>query len=93
MKIVFICSPLRGNIEENLRKAKEYCREEVLKGNVPIAPHVYFTQFLDEHDETERNMGIVCGIELLKICDEMRVCGDIISEGMKKEIEAWKVNH
>jgi hypothetical protein len=60
-----------------------------LKGNIPIAPHVYFTQFLDENSEEERTLGISMGIELLKMCDELRVCGDKITEGMKMEIEAW----
>ena len=89
MKKVFICSPLRGDIEGNIKKAKEYCREEALKGNIPIAPHVYFTQFLDEMNDDERRLGIFMGIELLKQCDELRVCGDVISEGMRQEIEVW----
>ena len=48
MKKIFICSPLRGNIEENIRKAKGYSREVVLAGHIPITPHIYFTQFLNE---------------------------------------------
>jgi len=90
MKKVFVCSPLRGDIEGNIAKAKQYCREEALKGNIPIAPHVYFTQFLDENSEEERTLGISMGIELLKMCDELRVCGDEITQGMKREIEAWE---
>ena len=87
MKRVFICSPLRGDIEGNLTKAREYCRAEALAGNVPIAPHVYFTQFLDEHNPQERELGIKLGMELLKTCDEIKIFGDrFISSGMTEEI-------
>lgn len=36
MNKVFICSPLRGDIEENQRKAREYARTAILEGYVPI---------------------------------------------------------
>ena len=90
MKKIFICSPLRGNVESNIIKARRYCREEVLKGNIPIAPHIYFTQFLDENNSEERELGIQLGIELLKQCDELHVYGSVISEGMQKEIKIWR---
>jgi hypothetical protein len=90
MKIIYICSPLRGDIENNIARARQYCRVVALGGNIPIAPHVYCTSFLDDTVETERNIGMKIGIELLKICDEMRVYGDIISEGMAAEIAEAK---
>lgn len=65
MKKVFICSPLRGNIPENQAKAREYARSAVLEGYLPIVPHIYFTQFLDENKENERQIGIDAGIEWL----------------------------
>ena len=39
MKLVYICSPLRGEPEKNIAKANEYAREEAMKGNCAIAPH------------------------------------------------------
>ena len=39
MKMVYICSPLRGEPEKNIAKANEYAREEAMKGNCAIAPH------------------------------------------------------
>ena len=54
---------------------------------LPIAPHVYFTQFLDDSDPCERRMGIVAGMELLEQCSEVWVFGmENPSAGMKKEI-------
>ena len=42
MKMVYICSPLRGDYEKNIAKANEYAREEAMKGNCAIAPHCVF---------------------------------------------------
>lgn len=87
---VFICSPLRGNTEEIVELNKSYCRskcEEAVKlGFTPLAPHLYFTQFLDDNIENERDLGINMGLEWLRECDEIWVCGPRISEGMQKEI-------
>ncbi len=86
MKKVYICSPLRGNYEYNIEQAKKYCREAILQGYIPIAPHIYFTQFLDDTKAEERQLGMQCGIELLDMCEELWVYGEP-SEGMKVEIE------
>lgn len=90
-KLVFICSPLRGDYIENQNRAKEYCREAIMAGVIPIAPHVYFTQFLDDNVESERNLGIDSGIALLDICSEIWIYAEKgISNGMKTEIEHSK---
>jgi len=91
MKLVYICSPCRGDYEKNITKAQEYCREAISMGVVPIAPHVYFTQFLNDLYPEERKLGMTAGLELLKLCAEVWVYGmDNPSEGMKAEIELAK---
>jgi len=92
MKKVYICSPLRGNYEYNIQQAKKYCREALFEGYIPIAPHIYFTQFLDDTNDTERRLGMKCGIELLDMCDELWVYGEP-SEGMKMEIEYFEEHY
>ena len=47
-KKVFICSPFRGDMEGNARKAAGYCRTAWKKGVLPVAPHLLFPQFLNE---------------------------------------------
>lgn len=89
VKKIFVCSPLRGDVEENIKKARTYARYIALCENIPIVPHIYFTMFLDDSDKNERAIGIKMGIELMKICDEMWVFSLIISEGMKMEIDEW----
>ncbi|KLU66731.1 hypothetical protein DEAC_c13990 [Desulfosporosinus acididurans] len=87
-QLVYICSPLRGDIERNIIKAQGYCRDAINYNVVPIAPHVYFTQFLNDLIPKEREIGMELGIELLKKCDEVWVFGlQNPSEGMKAEIE------
>ena len=86
MKRVYICSPLAGDVSGNIEKAKEYCRETAERGALPLAAHVYFTQFLDDSNPAERESGMRLGLELLTLCDEVHVYGDFISSGMAAEI-------
>lgn len=89
-KLVYICSPCCGDIEKNIEKAQRYCREavELWDDVIPIAPHVYFTQFLDDTKPEERAAGMDIGLALLAMCDELWVYGiENPSEGMRNEIE------
>lgn len=89
-KFIYICSPCRGDMEKNIIKAQNYCREavELYPDVVPIAPHVYCTQFLDDTNPDERAVGMEMGIALLDMCDELWVYGiENPSEGMQQEIE------
>ena len=44
MKLVYICSPLRGDHKKNIAKANEYARENKAfkKETVPLHPHCVF---------------------------------------------------
>ena len=90
-KKVFICSPFRGDVAGNSAKAVGYCRSCYEEGNVPIAPHLLFPQFLDEDSVKERADGISMGLELMMECDEIWVFGDA-TEGMEQEIR-FAVEH
>lgn len=46
--LVFICSPYAGDMEGNARRAREYCRFAVAQNCIPLAPHLYFPQFMEE---------------------------------------------
>ena len=88
MKKVYICSPYRGDTETNVENARKYCRAAVELGCLPIAPHLFFPQFLDDDDITDRSRGMARAMELLSICDEVWVFGiDNLSEGMEKEVK------
>lgn len=87
MNKVFICSPYRGNIEENTKSAQFFTKIIIGTGRVPVAPHLYFPQFLNEENPHERMNGIEMGLELMNVCDEVYVFGFTITEGMKFELE------
>lgn len=98
MKKIFVCSPLRNKDpeiqEHNLEMAKIYCKRIAKMGHLPIAPHVYFTQFLTENSNKERELGINLGLELLKGCDELWALGEWNeSEGCDKELNHAIQNH
>lgn len=87
---IYICSPLRGDIKRNIKRAIGYSRFVYSKGGVPLAPHVIFTTFLDDEIPEERAAGMEMGLELLRVCDELWVFGERISEGMAGEIKRAK---
>lgn len=83
--VVYICSPYSGNIKLNTANARRYCRYAVDKGYIPLAPHLYFPQFISE--ETEREMAMFMNYVLLTKCKELWVFGGKITAGMAEEIE------
>lgn len=93
-RFVYICSPLRGDYEKNADNARTFCRviaKDCTFGVIPIAPHLYFPQFLNDGDPDERELGIKAGLALLETCEELWVFGiDDPSEGMRAEMERAK---
>lgn len=86
-KLVYICSPLRGDYDNNIDNAVMYSRAAFRLGYIPITPHIYFTRFSDDSNSKERSMAMSAGIQLLLMCSEVWVFGlDHPSEGMQAEI-------
>ena len=85
--IVYICSPYAGDVEVNVENARRYCRFAVDAGYIPIAPHLYFPQFMDDANPRERDLALFMDIVLLTKCAELWVFGDTVSKGMSIEIE------
>ena len=82
--IVYICSPYSGDVDRNIEKACRYSRFAVEQGYVPITPHLWMRLFISE--ETEREMAISLDLRLIDVCSELWVCGDVISDGMQREM-------
>ena len=85
-KLVYIASPLAGEVEKNQQFARDACRFAVERGMTPIASHLLFPQFLKDEVPAERELGIKMGLQLVGAADELWVCGDKISPGMQAEI-------
>ena len=85
---VYICSPDRSDPRMNVLRARRYCRFAVGKGRIPIAPHLFFPQFLSE--SSERETAFRMNFELLKLCGEIWVFGEERSAGMVRELARAK---
>ena len=96
-KHVYICSPFRpistnpiltaNELIDNLKLAKDACTFAALRGCEPVAPHLYYPQFLNDDDEVERTLGMELGIRALRSCDELWIMSCRISSGMSAEIK------
>lgn len=91
-KMIYVCSPYRAETDEEVKNNVDYaigsCRYVIdnVPDAVPLAPHIYFTQFLNDRAAADRLKGIEAGIALLGLCDELWVFGEKISDGMAAEI-------
>ncbi len=102
-KLIYVCSPYNPRIADeaatrrlmakNLHNAELFSRAVAEQGATPIAPHLLFTRFMDDTDPAERDLGLKMAKQLLRFCDELRVFGDMITEGMRSEINLAKELH
>ncbi len=94
LPLVFVCSPYRSVCRLitwlNKQRAKLYCSYAAQRGKVPLAPHLIFTQFLDDGDLDERDAGIYLGLQLLRRCSEVWCFGGRLTDGMRTELEFAK---
>ena len=88
MKRVILESPYAGNIEKNIKYARECLKDSLMRGEAPIASHLLHTQVLNDDIPEERDIGINAGLKWLWVSDLMAVYTDLgISLGMKKAID------
>ena len=91
MKLVYICSPFRDDDKlkqyANTRAAQGYCRRAYEQNCIPVAPHLYLPQFLDDDTPAEWDLALRIGLRLINYCSEVWVHGDRISDGMRGEID------
>lgn len=88
--LVYICSPYSGDTEANIKKAQDFCRFAIDSGQIPLAPHLMYPQFMNDDDPAERDLAMFMDIILLGKCQEVWVLGDVISKGMSVEIDKAK---
>lgn len=88
-KILYICHPYKSNPQLNRIKALKFAEKISTEGGIPITPHVLFP-FLNDENPYDRAKAMSYCIELLSVCHFVAVCGSIITEGMKIELEEAK---
>lgn len=91
MRKVYVCAPLGGDVESNLKKGQDIyrIRTEVQHGSV--VPHFY-AECLDDNDPKDREIGLAAGLSLLWFCDELWLFGDAVTDGMKNELQFCKIS-
>lgn len=85
-KLVYICAPLRGNVEQNVEFARQKAQEVFREGNIPICPHLLFPPIADPANAVEDAKAMEMCRKLIDYCHELRVYGSEWSEGMWQEI-------
>jgi hypothetical protein len=90
LPLVYIASPFAGETVQNISRAQDHCRFAVSKGCIPLAPHLHFPQFMDDSDNSQRELGLRFALILLGKCDELWVFGGKVSTGMAREIAKAK---
>ena len=81
---VYVCHPYSDAPDLNVAKVALICRALVANNVLPIAPHLFIPQFVDEETDRARALELCC--DLLAMCDEVRVYGGRITDGMQREI-------
>ena len=89
MKKVYVCAPLGGNVESNLKKVRAYTEYALRCGTAPVVPHFY-ALCLDDNNPKDREIGLAAGLSLLWFCDELWLFGDTVTEGMRAELQFCK---
>ncbi len=86
---IYVASKYAGDVDENVKAAATYCRKVIEEGYMPVASHLLYPQILNDNIPAERELGLLFGLALLNVCDEVWVFGEV-SAGMQKEIEEAK---
>ena len=83
---VYVASKYAGDVDANVAAVITYCRRVVNEGHMPVASHLLYPQILNDNVPEERELGLLFGLALLRMCDEVWVFGTI-SPGIAQEIE------
>ena len=86
-RLVYLCAPLRGDVERNIEFARRRAREVFQGGEVPICPHLMFPPIADPGNESENQAARDMGLRLVALCQQVNVYGGTHTAGMREEIE------
>lgn len=88
MRRVIIESPFAGDLAKNHTYLGMAVRHSLSLGESPYASHGFFTNFLDDTNPEERNLGILAGLEWSNVADAVFYYLDLgMSPGMLFALE------
>ena len=85
-KLVYICAPLRGEVEKNIEFARQKAQEVFQAGDIPVCPHLMFPPIADPENPVQDQAAREMGLRLVESCQEVHVYGPEWTEGMWAEI-------
>jgi len=85
---VYVCHPFAHDPLANIHLVRAISRTLIDAGVLPVAPHLYLPQLLDETTDRERALSLC--LELVATCDEVRVFSDAVTDGMERELREAK---
>lgn len=85
-RLVYICAPLRGDVEQNIEFARQRAQEVFRAGDIPVCPHLLFPPIAAPGDPTQDQAARDMGLRLLESCQQVNVYGPTWTEGMWAEI-------
>lgn len=84
---IYVASRYAGDVEANVAAAVEFCKYVIERKCIPVASHLLYPQMLDDNNPDERELGLMFGLSLLAVCDEVWCFGDVeASAGVQQEI-------
>ena len=88
---IYVASRYAGDVERNTAFAVNCCRRVIDEGCMPIASHLLYPQMLDDNNPDEREMGLMFGLALLAVCDEIWVFGEVSARVAREVAEAKRL--
>ena len=85
-KLVYICAPLRGDVEKNIEFARQKAQEVFQAGDIPVCPHLMFPPIADPENPVQDQAAREMGLRLVESCQQVNVYGPEWTEGMWAEI-------
>ncbi len=76
--VVYICAP---------GETRRYCRFAVGSGYLPVAPAIWFPQFMDLGDPTQRRIEEAFRKIMIGKCRQMWIFGDRVTDEMAMEMK------
>ena len=85
-KLVYICAPLRGDVDKNIEFARQKAQEVFQEGDIPVCPHLMFPPIADPDNPVQDQAAREMGLRLVESCQEVHVYGPEWTDGMWAEI-------
>lgn len=87
-KMVFIAHPISGDVLVNIEKVLNICKTIHDDKVIPCVPYLATLKYLDYEILKDKDLGVMVSMEYFYrgFIDELWLFGDVISKGMKREI-------